>query len=37
MKEWLKAEPKTMYFNGTKKLMDYWAILTEKQGDNVEK
>jgi hypothetical protein len=35
--QWLRAQLKTVYHDGIKKLVGRWGKSVEKQGDNIEK
>jgi hypothetical protein len=35
--QWLRAQPKTLYYDGIKQLAGRWEKCVEKQGDYVEK
>jgi hypothetical protein len=35
--QWLRVQPKTFYYDGTKELVGRWEKCVEKQGDYVEK
>jgi hypothetical protein len=35
--QWLRAQPKTFYYDGIKQLVGSWEKCVEKQGDYVEK
>jgi histone-lysine N-methyltransferase SETMAR len=35
--QWLRAQPKTFYYDGIKQLVGRWEKCVEKQGDYVEK
>jgi hypothetical protein len=34
--QWLRAQPKTFYYDGIKKLVGWWEKCVEKQGDYVK-
>jgi len=35
--QWLRAQPKTLFADGIKKLVGSWEKCIEKQGDYIEK